>query len=370
MKQQIKCPHCNEIFPIEDSLKHEAEEYRKKLQIEEKEKSTLRQKEFEDSYKLKIEKQNKAHEAELDKLKEEALKKQKAEAAKLAAEQVKKFKEASEQESKSIKNEAELRARKDQKEREALEEKLLKLEKAHQIDLNRMRSKAEEAARAASQSPVERKGEIQEELVEGYLKKYFPMDQYEPVRKGKRGADVIQFVHHQQQEVGKILHESKDVLNFDEKWVSKLIDDMHREDAMMGIIFTRVMPKKAKGVMDVREGGRITICSDESVLQWVVALSRKLIIQQNSLNSNTKEDISSKLQQLHDYVNSNEFKLQYRKIRNNLQATSDQLEKDERSFEIQIKNRKKNLDESKKNIHGVVTSLISNAGLSEDLLLE
>ena len=58
MKQQIKCPHCNEIFPIEDSLKHEAEEYRKKLQIEEKEKSTLRQKEFEDSYKLKIDRMN------------------------------------------------------------------------------------------------------------------------------------------------------------------------------------------------------------------------------------------------------------------------------------------------------------------------
>ena len=23
MKQQIKCPHCNKLFPIEDSLKHE-----------------------------------------------------------------------------------------------------------------------------------------------------------------------------------------------------------------------------------------------------------------------------------------------------------------------------------------------------------
>jgi len=300
MKQQIKCPHCNKIFPIEDGLKHVAEEYKKKLQIEERDKSTIRQKEIEKDFEIKTKKQ----------------------------------------------------------------------EKAHQIDINRMRSKAEEAARAASQSPVERKGEIQEELIEEYLKKYFPMDQYEPVKKGKRGADVIQFVHHQKQEVGKILHESKDVLNFDEKWVGKLIDDMHREDAMMGIIFTRVMPKKSKGVMDVREGGRITICSDASVLQYVVGISRKLIIQENSLNSSTKEDISSKLQQLHDYVNSNEFKLQYRKIRNNLQATSEQLEKDERSFDIQIKNRKKNLDESKKNIHGVITSLISNAGLSDDLLLE
>jgi hypothetical protein len=368
MKQQIKCPYCKKMFPIEDSLKHEAEEYRKKLQIEEKEKSSIKQKAIELNYKIKAEKQDKEHQAELDQLKEKGLTKQKKEAQKLAADQVKKFKEASEQESKNIKNESEIRAKKDQKEREALEEKLQKQEKAHQIDINRMRTKSEAAARAASQSPVERKGEIQEELIEEFLKKYFPMDQYEPVKKGKRGADVIQFVHHQQQEIGKILHESKDVLNFDEKWVGKLIDDMHREDAMIGIIFTKVMPKKSKGVMDVREGGRITICSDESVLQWVVSTSRKLIIQQNTLNKSTKEDVSSKLQQLHDYVVSNEFKLQYRKIRNNFQATSDQLEKDERSFEIQIKNRKKNLDESKKNIHGVITSLISNAGISDDLL--
>ena len=35
MKQQIKCPHCNKAFPIEESLKHEAQELRKKLQAEE-----------------------------------------------------------------------------------------------------------------------------------------------------------------------------------------------------------------------------------------------------------------------------------------------------------------------------------------------
>ena len=57
-----------------------------------------------------------------------------------------------------------------------------------------MRKKAEEAARVASQSPVERKGEVQEELLEEFLKKEFPLDKFEPVKKGKRGADVIQFV--------------------------------------------------------------------------------------------------------------------------------------------------------------------------------
>ena len=39
MKQQIKCQHCNKVFPIEESLKHETEEIRKKLQKEEQQKS-------------------------------------------------------------------------------------------------------------------------------------------------------------------------------------------------------------------------------------------------------------------------------------------------------------------------------------------
>ena len=373
MQQQIKCPHCKKIFPIEDSLKHEVEEYRKKLQIEEKEKSAIRQKEAELNFEIKTKKQEKEHQAQYAKLKEDGLKK----AKEIAAEDVKKLKKEKSLDIENLKNEFDLKAKNEKKERDALAEKLQKQEiahqkqeKAHQIDIQRIKNKALETSQAASQSPVERKGEIQEELIEEFLKKYFPMDQYEPVKKGKRGADVIQFVHHKKEEIGKILHESKDVLNFDEKWVGKLLDDMHREGATIGIIFTRVMPKKSKGVIEAREGGRITICSDESLLQWVVGVSRKLIIQENSIKSSTKVDFSSKLQPLYDYVNSNEFKLQYRKIRNIFQTTGEQLEKDERSFEIQIKNRKKNLDESKKNVHGVVSSLISNAGLSEDLLLE
>ena len=38
--------------------------------------------------------------------------------------------------------------------------------------------------------------------------------------------------------------------------------------------------------------------------------------------------------------------------------------------QIKCPHCKKILDESKKNVHSVVSSLISNAGLSEDLLLE
>ena len=88
------------------------------------------------------------------------------------------------------------------KEKEILEERLKKQEKAHKIDLDRMRKKAEEAARAASQSPVERKGEVQEELLEEFLRKEFPEDKFEPVKKGKRGADIIQLVQMKKQTAG------------------------------------------------------------------------------------------------------------------------------------------------------------------------
>ena len=68
------------------------------------------------------------------------------------------------------------------------------------------------------------------------------------------------------------------------------------------------------------------------------------------------------------YLNSNEFRIQTRKILNGIKSDSDQIDKDQRSFENQIKNRKKNLDESKKNINGIITSLVSSAGLSEEIL--
>ncbi len=365
MKQQIKCPHCNKLFPLEESLKHETEELRKKLQAEEQKKSKEREKEIENKLNVKLQKQQAEHEKELKKIKLEEDKKIKDEAKKQAAEELMRIKREADEKAKIIKLEAD---RKAQKENSALKERMLKQEIAHQKDIERMRTKAEEAARAASQSPVERKGEVQEDLLEDYLKKEFPYDNFEPVKKGKRGADVIQFVQNKNNEtVGKILHESKDVLNFDEKWVSKLLDDMTNENATIGVIYTKAMPKKSNGLVEEREGGRILICAELPVVRQIVSIHRKLIeqIQQNKLS---KGDAGSKLQNLYNYLNGNEFKLQYRKTMNGLRKEGLQIDKDERSYSTQIKTRKLNFEENKKNINSIITSLLSNSELSDDLL--
>ena len=33
-KQEIKCPNCNEVFPIQEGFKHQTEELRKKLETD------------------------------------------------------------------------------------------------------------------------------------------------------------------------------------------------------------------------------------------------------------------------------------------------------------------------------------------------
>ena len=79
MKQQIKCPHCKKLFPIEESLKYEAEEFRKKLQKVEEQKSKERQKDFEEKLNVKLQKLNEAHEKEKEKIRQNAKKEQKTE---------------------------------------------------------------------------------------------------------------------------------------------------------------------------------------------------------------------------------------------------------------------------------------------------
>ena len=365
MKQQIKCPHCNKLFPIEDSLKHEAQELRKKLQSEEQKKSKERQRVLEQQFSDKLEKQNLAHEKELEKIKDAAGKKIKDEAKKQALAEIKKINESKNKELEEIKK---LEEKKAKKEKEILEERLKKQEKAHKIDLDRMRKKAEEAARAASQSPVERKGEVQEELLEEFLRKEFPEDKFEPVKKGKRGADIIQLVQMKKQTAGKIIHESKDVLNFDEKWVSKLLNDMAEEDATVGIIFTQAMPKKSNGLVEEREDGRIIICSEYPILKTLTASTRRFIASETKSRHNNKNEDYAKLQDLYNYMSSNEFKLAYRKTMNGLKKESDQIEKDERAFQLQIKNRKINYQNNRKNIDTIITSLLSKSGLSDELL--
>ena len=337
MTQNITCPECKHTFSLADAHKKEVEnikENAKKLGIAEAK-----------AEKAKDNKKLAAREKEL-KAKEEKIK---------------------------FDNDKNL-----QKVKKDYEKRLQTGKKEHFLDIQRIKDKAKITSDIASQTAVEKKGEAQEELLEDFLKAKFPYDKIEPVKKGKKGGDLIQTViDKKNNQAGTILHERKEVLKFDEYWINKLLNDMAKINATQGIIFTKSMPKKSNGLWQEREGGRIIICSEDYLLlELTVSLRRKIILQE-FFHKSDKNNKGGNLKPLEDFLSSNEFKLQYRKAFKNLKSEIDQIEKDERSFGNQIMQRMKNYEDKKLIMNNILPKILMKAnlpdfldGIDEDNLLE
>ena len=352
MSQKVKCPRCKNVFSIEDAHEHEIKNLKEKAKKEGLAEAQVEKAKADKEIKLK----KQALEAEKEKLKKDAKKEALAE---VQAEKAK-----SDREKNKIKQD--------------YEKKLQTKEKEYALDMKRVKEKQKIAFDIASQTAVEKKGEAQEELLEDFLKDKFPYDKIEPVKKGKKGGDLIQTViDKQNNQTGKILHERKEVLKFDEQWVDKLLKDMSSINATQGIIFTKSMPKKSNGLWQEREGGRIIICGEDYLLlELAVSLRRKIILQE-FFHKSEKNSGGGSLKPLADFLSSNEFKLEYRKAFKNLKSEFNQIEKDERSFSNQIIQRKKNYEDKKAIMNNILPKIIMKAnlpdfleGIDEDNLLE
>ena len=374
MTQNITCPECKHTFSLADAHKKEVEnikENAKKLGIAEAK-----------AEKAEVNKKLAAREKEL-KAKEEKIKFDKEKLAKDAKKQAEavanKKLAAREKESKAKEEKIKFDNDKNlQKVKKDYEKRLQTGKKEHFLDIQRIKDKAKITSDIASQTAVEKKGEAQEELLEDFLKAKFPYDKIEPVKKGKKGGDLIQTViDKKNNQAGIILHERKEVLKFDEYWINKLLNDMAKINATQGIIFTKSMPKKSNGLWQEREGGRIIICSEDYLLlELTVSLRRKIILQ-DFFHKSDKNNKGGNLKPLEDFLSSNEFKLQYRKSYKNLKSEIDQIEKDERSFGNQIMQRKKNYEDKKLIMNNILPKILMKAnlpdfldGIDEDNLLE
>lgn len=153
-----------------------------------------------------------------------------------------------------IQRQAELIAEKlnEDKQKEINQLKLDKehLIKTHQIKEERTQSQLKEAKETIEKSQKkynqgsnEVDGEAQEKWLEEFLEEKFPEFEVKEVKKGAKGADCIVIVKHKDQEIGKILLESKyGYTAFQSNWVDKLKADMKEADITYGIIVSTVLP--------------------------------------------------------------------------------------------------------------------------------
>lgn len=373
---KISCPSCGHQFNVEEVLSHQLEESLK-LKFEQEKKSIWAQvfqkeevlKEKESQFEEKRKRENEIFQAKLEEAKIRETERIKIQFEENFLVQMESLRKENEEKNTMIKSlqgkELELITRERQmneaKERMELDIQRQLLERTGEIETKarqkekeqfemqlRERDKVledqkkliEEMKRKSEQGSMQLQGEVQELALEAMLAELFPFDIIEEVKKGARGADVIQLVRNEFQQVcGKIIYESKRTKDFNANWLAKLKEDQQAENADIAVLITQVMPKgmDRAGLMD-----GVWVSSYFEFKGMVMALrhgiievSRKMAIQSNK---------GDKMSMIYDYLTSNEFRMCMENIVEVFIQLKEGIDKERRSYEKLWNEREKTLE--------------------------
>ncbi len=246
--------------------------------------------------------------------------------------------------------------------KKASEEQMLKMrEKDDQLEA--MRKKIDELKRKAEIGSQEAQGEALEEELQEYLERTFPYDKFVEVKKGTRGADVLQIVHNTSgKECGKILWESKNTKDFQKTWIDKLKKDQQQAHADIALIMSVALPdsidcfgryedvwltdyKSSVGLVTALRQGLI-----EATRQKVITIGRDSI-----------KDV------VYNYVTSKEFALHIKAVVNSYKQMQEDLESEKRSMTRIWNKREKQISTILHNITGMYGSIEGLVGSQKAL---
>lgn len=391
----VVCPNCSHQFPVdidkaiagnveatlkaqmERDFKERALSYKKKLEEENERRLALYKKDIEDKEKriqnlakTEIELQelqnrlaNIKEEAELEARKKLAEREAqiKADAERLAEEKAKLIFAERESQLKVELQKLELekiKAAQEAAERVRYEEQLKQKELQEKLD--KQVKLAEEMKRKAEQGSMQAQGEILELELERMLRDMYPFDEITEVKKGQKGADILQIVRtNHGVECGKIYYEVKRTKAFEEKWIKKLKEDNLQTKADILVIATEAMPE-GENRYCIMDG--VWICSFTEVKGLSLAL-RYGLIQMNDLKI-VQSGKETKMEQLYSYLTGNEFKSQFEAIINGFRELQIGYEDEKMKMQKIWKQREKQLERIIGSAVGFYGSLKGIAGSS------
>jgi len=220
---------------------------------------------------------------------------------------------------------------------------------------------AKEMKRRAEQGSMQLQGEIQELELEKMLIEMYPLDEIIEIKKGQRGADVIQLVKgNQGNECGKIYYESKRTKKFDYNWLQKLRDDNLEVKADVLVIVTEVMPPDTDYKYFYKDG--VWICSFWEFKSFSLVL-RQGLLQIHSITI-TQEGKDTKMELLYDFLTSQEFRGQFEAIIEGFKSIQDSYYNEKLKMQKIWKEREKQLEKILSNAVNFYGSLKGIAGAS------
>jgi len=245
---------------------------------------------------------------------------------------------------------------------QAQEQNQLKLAEK-ELTIDSMRKKIDELVLKAEQGSQQIQGEVQELALESMLPAEFPGDVIKPVAKGVQGADVLQHVFDKAgRDCGTILWESKRTKTWQDKWLSKVIDDQQEAKASCVCIVTTAMPES---VQYFEELNGVWVASWSCAKSVAMALRRVLI--ESARARRATEGQHDKMELVYNYIHSAEFSNRVRGVVKPYIEMQAGLEKEKRAITLQWNKRQKQLDQAIASTVGLFGDLqgIMGTGLQE-----
>ncbi|MGD8782683.1 MAG: DUF2130 domain-containing protein [Ignavibacteria bacterium] len=207
-------------------------------------------------------------------------------------------------------------------------------------------------------------GEVLEIVLEETLKSLFPQDNIQPVRKGVKGADVLQMVFNNLgQNCGKILWEAKRHEKWQDNWLQKLKDDQIEANAEIALIVTTVMPKECNELYtNIND---IWVVSDQLIKPFANTLRYTLLETNKQKQLNIGKDEKKEL--VYNYLNSPQFVQKVKSVLGTFINMKLELDKEKVSINKIWKKRETQIERVVNNISSMVGELqgLSQGSLSE-----
>ena len=334
---KFKCPKCGEEIEISEALKHQIEE----------------------SVKVDV---TKSVKAESQKIVEEERDRNK----KLTSQIDELLGQMRELKRKDEDREIEMKKRLMVEEEKIKEETRKKSEEEHKLTDLQKDQKLKEALDQIQtlQAKLEKgsqqtQGEVLEMEIENKLRAEFPMDVISEIKKGQRGADVMQeVVDKLGRKCGVILWESKNA-EWSGTWLPKLKEDARQAKADLAVLISVKLPENVES-FTYKDGVWIVGWKHYVALAW--ALRFNLVSLYHERQSSIGKD--EKMKVLYEYLVGSEFKNRVEGIVDAFSALQEELEKEKRYFNVKWARQEKEIRRVIDHTHGMWGDLQSVIGKS------
>ncbi len=363
--QLVSCPHCGKEFPLAEAVSH-----RLKEEIEADITRKVRQENATLLDDIREQFNNDLADAEA-RLSSEKKKREEAEKAEKA---LRSDREAFEDQKRNwdLQKERELDAeRKNIRQKvfaEAGEKHELEMREKEEL-INSLKKQIENLSQKITQGSQQMQGEVQELVLEDFLKEKFPFDEFVPVATGKAGADIVQRVRNEWGYIcGAILWESKRTKNWNNSWYTKLNEDKRVAKADFGVLVSKALPETIK---DFGHSDGIWVTSTSRSVISGLATALRLGLFEIANERRRTQDRGSKIDDLYNYVTSPDFRERVKAVVSYFNDMKKDLEEEKQQTILRWAKRETQIEKvSEKTIEmqGVLEAIVGNPMLRIDSL--